>query len=124
MSAGELSPAPRIKHRPTSRANYLDPALAAGCIEYKLPDKPNGWFQKYRLTEKGRQALQRTRAAGNDTPEDVLTKAKAAAQWCAHATAHEKQHGGKPWAYRLIPHDAIADNKTLQGLAATYNKVC
>ncbi|MHB8894705.1 MAG: DEAD/DEAH box helicase [Candidatus Geothermincolia bacterium] len=60
------------------------------------------------------------KAANEMTAEDVLAKTKAAAQWCAHATAHEKQHGGKPWAYLLIPHDAIADNKTLQGLAATY----
>jgi type III restriction enzyme len=54
----------------------------------------------------------------NDT--EVLAKAKAAAEWCAHATTHEKQHGGKPWTYLLIPHDVITDNKTLQGLAATY----
>ena len=50
----------------------------------------------------------------------VLAKAKAAAEWCIHATAHEKQHGGKSWTYMLILHDVIADNKTLQGLAATY----
>ncbi|MBI5410421.1 MAG: DEAD/DEAH box helicase family protein [Nitrospirae bacterium] len=51
---------------------------------------------------------------------EVIAKAKAAAIWCRHATAHEQKHGGKPWSYLLIPHDAIADNKTLQGLAATY----
>ena len=44
----------------------------------------------------------------------------APAKWCIYATAHEKKHGGKPWTYLLIPHDAIADNKTIQGLAATY----
>ena len=41
MSAGELRSALRIKHRPTFRANYLLPSLAAGWIEYTLPDKPN-----------------------------------------------------------------------------------
>lgn len=51
---------------------------------------------------------------------EVIAKATAAAIWCQHATAHEQKHGGKPWSYLLIPHDAIADNKTLQGLAATY----
>ncbi|MBE3064648.1 MAG: type III restriction endonuclease subunit R, partial [Spirochaetes bacterium] len=60
------------------------------------------------------------KAASEMTAEDVLAKAKAATEWCVHATAHEKQHGGKPWTYLLIPHDVITDNKTLQGLAATY----
>jgi len=60
------------------------------------------------------------KAASEMNDAEVLTKAKAVAEWCAHATTHEKQHGGKPWRYLLIPHDVITDNKTLQGLAATY----
>ncbi len=60
------------------------------------------------------------KASSDMTAEDVLAKAKAAVEWCSHATAHEKQNGGKPWLYLLIPHDAISDNKTLQGLIATY----
>ncbi|MDD2707884.1 MAG: DEAD/DEAH box helicase family protein [Verrucomicrobiae bacterium] len=60
------------------------------------------------------------KAATEMTAADVLAKAKAAAEWCKHATEHEKKHGGKPWTYLLIPHDAIQENKTLQGLAATY----
>ncbi len=61
------------------------------------------------------------KASSDMTDEDVLAKAKASVEWCAHATAHEKQNGGKPWLYLLIPHDAISDNKTLQGLIATYS---
>ena len=53
----------------------------------------------------------------------VLAKADAAATWCRHATAHAKENGGKPWQYLLIPHDAITDNKTVQGLAAVYTYV-
>lgn len=52
---------------------------------------------------------------------EVLAKAKAAAEWCGHATKHERRNGGKPWTYLLIPHDVITDNKTLQGLAASYS---
>jgi type III restriction enzyme len=48
-----------------------------------------------------------------------LCMARAAAEWCRHATAHELTHGGKPWSY-LIPHDVIADNKTLHRLTATH----
>jgi hypothetical protein len=60
-------------------------------------------------------------------------QARAAAEWCRQATAHERKHGGlpaaqdgdaaqpgKPWSYLLIPHDVISDNKTLQGLTSTY----
>ncbi len=51
---------------------------------------------------------------------DVQNKAKAAVKWCEHATIHEKQIGGKPWAYLLIPHDAVDEAKTIQGLAAGF----
>ncbi|OGS24857.1 MAG: type III restriction endonuclease subunit R [Elusimicrobia bacterium RIFOXYB2_FULL_50_12] len=60
------------------------------------------------------------KAADELQDADVQAKARAATQWCAHATEHEKKHNGKPWIYLLIPHDAIADNKTLKGFSATY----
>ena len=52
--------------------------------------------------------------------KDVLAKRDAAVAWCAHASAHARQYGGKPWRYALIPHDAIADNMTLAGLIAQF----
>jgi type III restriction enzyme len=61
-----------------------------------------------------------TKAAKDMKTAVVLEKAKAAVNWCEHATAHEKQVGGKPWAYLLIPHDAVTEAKTIQGLAAAY----
>jgi type III restriction enzyme len=50
----------------------------------------------------------------------VQAKAKAATTWCKHATAYEVATQGKPWSYLLIPHDAIADNMSVAGLAKTY----
>ncbi len=50
----------------------------------------------------------------------VLAKRDAAIEWCAHATTHTISHGGKPWRYVLIPHDVIAENMTLGGLAKRY----
>ena len=38
---------------------HLEPLLFAGWIERTFPDKPRSSKQKYRLTEKGRQALQK-----------------------------------------------------------------
>jgi type III restriction enzyme len=49
----------------------------------------------------------------------VLAKARAAATWCRHATAHAEEHGGTPWAYLLIEHHRITSSATLAGLAAT-----
>ena len=49
----------------------------------------------------------------------VLAKQAAAVHWCAHATDHAAQHGGKPWHY-LLPHDAIAENMTLAGLRQRF----
>jgi len=47
---------------------------------------------------------------------EVLAKAKAAMQWCRHATDYENDNGGKPWRYLLVP-----DNE-VQG--ATVEKIC
>lgn len=52
--------------------------------------------------------------------DEVQAKAKAAVTWCIHATAHEAKHGGKPWRYLLIPHDAITANMTVAGLATRF----
>jgi type III restriction enzyme len=51
------------------------------------------------------------------TDPEVLAKKEVAVRWCQQASDYMQQHGGKPWCYVLIPHDAIADNMTLAGLA-------
>lgn len=45
-----------LKHRPTFRANYLNPALEADLIEMTQPDAPNSPTQRYRLTKWGLSA--------------------------------------------------------------------
>jgi type III restriction enzyme len=57
----------------------------------------------------------------NELQEPVVqAKRQVAETWCQNATSHAKTHGGKPWQYVLIPHDAIADNMTLDGLAHLF----
>ena len=56
LSSSELRNNLGIKHRPTFRDNYINPALYAGLIELTIPDKPNSRLQKYRLTAKGLHA--------------------------------------------------------------------
>lgn len=54
------------------------------------------------------------------TSPEVLAKKDAAVLWCSRATTHALSNGGKPWKYVLIPHDVIADNMTLAGLAKQF----
>ena len=51
---------------------------------------------------------------------DVLAKKEAATQWCVYASDHVATYDGKPWRYLLIPHDEIASNITLSGLADRF----
>jgi type III restriction enzyme len=48
--------------------------------------------------------------------EVVQAKAKAAAEWCKHASTVSS----KPWHYLLIPHTAIDESQTLAGLTAQF----
>ena len=51
---------------------------------------------------------------------DVLAKKEAAVTWCGNASHYALANGGKSWHYALIPHDAIADNMTLDALVTQY----
>ena len=50
----------------------------------------------------------------------VLEKKKSAEKWCVNASDYVKSYSGKPWKYLLIPHDEIADNITVDGLAKRF----
>lgn len=50
----------------------------------------------------------------------VIIKRDVATKWCEHASDYAKTFSGKPWKYLLIPHDAIADNMTLEGLLSRF----
>jgi Fic family protein len=52
LSAMECMTRLKLSHRPTFRANYLNPALHQGLIERTIPEKPNSRLQKYRLSGK------------------------------------------------------------------------
>lgn len=50
--------------------------------------------------------------------DETVKKARAAVEWCRHASEHARDNGARPWVYPLIPHDKI-DAETLQRLAST-----
>lgn len=55
MSRSEIQKKLGLHDRFHFRETYLRPALDAQFIEMTIPDKPNSRYQKYRLTEKGKQ---------------------------------------------------------------------
>ncbi len=58
MTASDLMEQLHLKHRPTFRKNYLNPALQNNWIAMTQPDKPQSPTQKYRLTNLGRKLVQ------------------------------------------------------------------
>jgi type III restriction enzyme len=96
---------------------WLKPARGNFPIHYASDASYEPDFVAETKTEK---YLCEPKSAAEMDDREVLAKATAATEWCRHATEHEGRNGGKPWKYLLIPHDVIADNKTLRGLAATY----
>ena len=59
--------------------------------------------------------------AKNEMEETVVLAKKAVAEkWCNNASNYAAEHNGKPWKYILIPHDAIADNMTVEGLVSRF----
>jgi type III restriction enzyme len=62
--------------------------------------------------------------ARNDMEDaEVIAKKDSAVRWCQHATEHSTKNSGKPWKYLLIPHDAIAENMSIAGLAAQFTVI-
>jgi len=61
-----------------------------------------------------------SKARNEMTDTEVLAKKDAAVKWCAHEMDHNLGNGGKPWKYSIIPHDAIADNMTLEWLVGRF----
>ncbi len=59
------------------------------------------------------------KAKNNMNDPDVLAKKEAAEKWCKNASEHTAKHCGKPWHYRLIPHDTIAENMSVDMLGTS-----
>ncbi|WP_367389058.1 DEAD/DEAH box helicase [Lewinella sp. LCG006] len=54
--------------------------------------------------------------------QDVLDKARAAEEYCKHASTFTGQHGGKNWVYVLIPHGVVQVNMGLERLVGQYGQ--
>lgn len=61
-----------------------------------------------------------TKKEGDIETSEVQEKSQAALEYCRHATEYTAQHGGKPWEYILIPHNAVQSNMGFQFLVDKY----
>jgi len=61
-----------------------------------------------------------TKKEGDIDSADVQEKARAALQYCTHATDYTTSNGGKPWKYVLIPHNAVMGNMSIEYLVKNF----
>ncbi|WP_434515617.1 DEAD/DEAH box helicase family protein [Dechloromonas sp. ARDL1] len=98
-------------------AKWFKPAKGQFQIFYRLGAEQPEYVPDFVAETANEILMCETKARGDLASEEVLAKAAAAARWCAHASDYGKAVGGKPWRYLLIPHDEVADNRTLAYLS-------
>jgi type III restriction enzyme len=99
---------------------WFKPAKGQFQIYYKWGADNPEYQPDFVAETKDRIFMLEPKAANQMTDGEVLAKRDVAVRWCQQASDHARSHGGKPWTYVLIPHDAIAENMTLDGLARSY----
>ncbi|MCH8067573.1 MAG: hypothetical protein IIC69_03240, partial [Nanoarchaeota archaeon] len=88
--------------------NWTKPAKGAFRIHYNSETE---YEPDFIVETKTTKYLCEPKRASEMQDETVLAKAKAASEWCKHASEYEKQNSGKPWKYLLIPHDEISERR-------------
>ncbi len=100
---------------------WLKPATGQFQIFYKDGTEQREYVPDFVAETADTIFMLEPKASNEMNDPDVLAKKDSAAKWCQHASEHSAANGGKPWRYLLIPHDAIAENMTLTGLASRYS---
>jgi len=107
-----------ILERDTIR--WFRPARGQFQIFYKFGSDHAEYQPDFVAETKDRIHMLEAKAANQMTDPEVLAKRDAAVVWCKRASDHAATSGGKAWTYALIPHTAIADNMTLDGLVKQF----
>ncbi|MFQ5853265.1 MAG: DEAD/DEAH box helicase, partial [Candidatus Binatia bacterium] len=97
---------------------WFRPAKGQFQIFYKAGIDPQEYVPDFVAETDACIYILEPKARNEMTDPEVLAKKEAAVKWCELATKHASANDGKPWKYALIPHDAIAENMTLAGLAS------
>jgi len=96
---------------------WFKPANGQFQIFYKLGADHREYQPDFVAESKDYIYMLEPKAANHMNDADVLAKRDAAVKWCEQASDYAASYDGKPWKYVLIPHDVIAENMTLAGLA-------
>jgi type III restriction enzyme len=99
---------------------WFKPARGQFQILYKLGADPLEYQPDFVAETVGCIYMLEAKARNDMDDTEVQAKKDAAVQWCHYATSHATNHGGIPWIYLLIPHDAISENMTLAGLVNQF----
>jgi type III restriction enzyme len=100
--------------------HWFKPTKGQFPINYRVGAEHPEYQPDFVAEADGEIYMLESKAADEMTDPVVLAKKDAAVNWCRNASDYAATYGGKPWRYALIPDDAIADNKTLKGLAREY----
>ncbi len=92
---------------------WFKPAKGQFQIFYRLGAEQPEYVPDFVVETASSILMCETKARTELASEEVKAKALAAARWCQDASTYNAAEGGKPWRYLLIPHDEVADNRTL-----------
>lgn len=101
-------------------AKWFKPAKGQFQIYYKLGAEHLEYQPDFVAETDGTIYMLEPKAKNEMSDGEVVAKKDAAVQWCKHASDYAATYKGKPWKYLLIPHDAIAENMTIEGLSAQF----
>ena len=104
-------------HEP-SVVRWVKPGPRQFQIEFRRTERYEPDFVVETTTEK---LLVEIKARRDLEDETVKAKSLAARTWIGHASRHSASYGGKPWRYLLVPHDAVLENVSIDGLAARFS---
>lgn len=99
---------------------WFRPASGQFQISYKLGVSQHDYQPDFVAETADCIYMLEPKAKNEMTTPEVLAKKEAAVTWCTRATTHAQSNGGKAWKYVLVPHDVIAENMTLAGLASQF----
>ena len=92
-----------------------------GRNEFRIyPNNDKNYEPDFVVETKTRKYLCEPKRSDLIDSDEVQNKAKAAAKWCKYASKYASENSDKEWSYLLISHEAITEQSTLAGLAATY----
>lgn len=102
---------------------WFKPAKGQFQISYKLGSEIHEYQPDFVAEMKDVIYMLEPKARGEMADPEVLAKKEAALRWCQQASTHAATYRGKEWKYILIPHDAIAENMTVEGFVTQAGHV-